>query len=308
MIELPLVVNLSGDIPLAKRVEQLVPFFNPPPGHVLKINETDFQNLDEQGNTFLLRGFLEVTAPKKSCLTIQKDASTRDIRVCNGKRARIPYNLEEIDDFGRIYLQVLTSDLDFGTQVFWNTPYRRAWVVDNQMPWPGPSRGVYLKSCKIEVIEKRRHIYLETQSEKKWQITLPEKDVPSKPDFDTYRLNSDGTETLVADKKPPPPKSEQQDTKKQNTSTPIQADKFRIARKWKTDWQFTYDLSGSEFNVGEGSLPIFPGKCRYGYHSNLPERDIGIIECTGILGYKWLFAPLSCLKPEMNPNVLQQKK
>ena len=99
MISLPLIVNLSGDIPVAKRVEQLSPFFKPVPGQVLKVDETDFQNLDEKGSPFLHRGFLEVKAPQKSCFTIRKDANTRDIRICNGKQARIAYSLEEIDDF-----------------------------------------------------------------------------------------------------------------------------------------------------------------------------------------------------------------
>ena len=305
MISLPLIVNLSGDIPVAKRVEQLSPFFKPVPGQVLKVDETDFQNLDEQGNPFLHRGFLEVKAPQKSCFTIRKDANTRDIRICNGKQARIAYSLEEIDDFGRIYVLVFTKDLDFGTQVFWNTPYRRGWVVDNNMTWPGPSRAVYLKSCKFEVVDKQRHIHIETQSEKKWEIKLPIKDIPSKPDFDTYRINSDGSETLVEGKKEPAPapKPENHETKKENTSTPIQADKFHIARKWKTDWQHTYELRGAEFNTGAGSLSIFPGNCRYGYHSNLPEKDFGVIECKGVLGFKWLLAPLTCLKANMNPNL-----
>ncbi len=308
MIALPLLLDLAGDIPLPVRIEKLTPFFSPKPGTELRVAEEAPRKRFDDGKKSIdplsQQGFIEVQAPKKSCLIVQRDDYSKDIRVCRGAKKRIPFQVHDIDDFGRIYMQVYSSDQDLGTVLYWSTPYRRAQVVDETMEWPGPGRVSYTKSCSFTSNKKERKISIDTFEGFRWQISLPEIDTPSKPDFDRYQLNSDGTETKLEGpvkkvEEPAPSKEAEGDTAK----APPSAKKIKMVKRWKTNWYSTYDLAGKAIYSDLASTASDKGKCRYGYHNDTSEKDIGIIECTSVANLKWFFVPITCLKPQMNPNL-----
>lgn len=303
MMVLPLVLSLSDDMPAIEKQKLLAPFFSPEPGRSIVLDPNDFQNRNDKEEIVLERGFIEVTAPLKSCLKINSELKTKNISVCNGKKYKIPFYLEDLDDFGRIYLEVKTSEKDFGTKLFWQSPYRRAWVVDEFDPWPGPSRAVYIEKCQIAISGDKREVQLSTLNDKTWKVKLPVKDLPSKPDYYHYYVESNGTETLLGE-------NYQEEFKKKLEAEPTspkkgsnQSSRMRTDRKWITDWYKTYEISGKEFYDGLPPLAMSPGKCRYAYHSHPIDRNIGVIECHGLGRFRWLLAPLSCLKPPMNPNL-----
>jgi len=315
MIALPLLLDLSGDIPLSVRIEKLTPFFSPKPGTELRVSEEKSKKRFEDGKKteepFNQKGFLDVQAPKKSCLTIQRDDYSNDIRVCRGAIKRIPFQLHEIDDLGRIYLQVYSSDQDLGTPLYWNTPYRRALVVDESMPWPGPSRVTFTKSCSFtsESDYKRKYplrkLSIDTFEGFRWQINLPDKDTPSKPEFDQFQVNADGSETKidVHEKKKSEEPAPSKDAHADKPKPPPTAKQIKTVRKWKTNWYATYDLSGKAISSDLYGTSSDEGKCRYGYHNDTAEKDIGIIECINMENLKWFLVPITCLKPQMNPNL-----
>jgi len=308
MIVLPLLLDLAGDIALPLRIEKLTPFFSPKPGAELRLSEDIPRKRFEDGKKSIdpltQQGFIEVQSPKKSCLVLRRDDHAKDIRVCGGSKKRIPFQLQEIDDFGRIYMQVFSSDQDLGTQLYWTTPYRRAQVVDESMEWPGTGRVSFTKSCSFTSKTKERKLSIDTFEGLRWQISLPETDTPSKPDFERYQLNSDGTETKLDG---PEKKAEEPDPSKDahgdKPKAPPSAKRIVTVKKWKTNWYSTYDLSGKAIYSESATTSSDKGKCRYGYHNDTSEKDIGILECINVSNLKWFFVPVTCLKPQMNPNL-----
>jgi len=303
MIALPLILNLSGDIPAIEKQKKLAPFFNPEPGRMVVLSSNDFQNRNDKEEQTLQRGFIEVTAPAKSCISIHSEMKTKDIKVCNGKTQKLPFYLQDLDDFGRIYLEAFTSENDFGTKLSWQSPYRRAWVVDEFDAWPGPSRAIYVENCQMAVNNEKREIKITTLNDKTWVLKLPKNDTPSKPEYYHYYLEADGTETLLGENYLEQYKKklgEEPPTKGKKSASEV---KMRTDRKWMTDWYKTYEIPGTLFYDGLPPFAMSPGKCRYGYHSHPIDRNIGVLECHGLGRFKWLLAPLSCIKPTMNPNL-----
>jgi hypothetical protein len=307
MMLLPLLLDLSGDIRSSERTKALAPFFSPRPENIVTLSENLPRNILDNGKevkgAFDQVGVVEVQAPKKSCFIIRREDHSRDLRVCNGEKKKITFLPDEVDDLGRVYLQVFTSEKDLGSALKWNSPYRRAWVVDRTMEWPGPNRVSMVKTCQFSNVNKDRRITVETFEGYRWSISLPEKDTPSKPEFVRLLVQPDGSESELDDKETKQEPAPSEASKSENGKAPPAAKDIRTLRRWKTNWYYTYDLPGR--SVSEGLTPSSDnrGRCRYGYHNDPIDKYVGVIECTDVGSFNWFMAPLPCLTPDMNPNL-----
>ena len=281
----------SPSAPEADRQEILKAFFTPAGKSRVHLDPRELNQERKRTHFHELRGWIRVTPPGGACLIIRKKTHIEDIRVCKPKN--ISFSLKDIEPDGRILWDIKTGPLDFGTYMWWQTPYLVGKYVSHSMPWPGPSAAFYLSSCSLRHEGEERILDLNLIPENRISIRFPRIEVPApQPEQAIPRLyiqhRSHTSGLIKADKG----KSGSQ------RPDPDQAVEHKNSNAIRSDWQLhprgSYRLEGRRVLTGQTGGG--PGKCRYRYSGYEYHPEFAAIECHRIGDYKWLYLPLPCLK------------
>ena len=177
---------LRDGVPLSKRHETLKPLFDPPPGELVKLDPKEVRDFGPASPTKVspskLRGHIRVRPPKGQCLTVRKSPEDDDMVVCKPKD--LTFTLGEIDRAGRLTWTVITGEGDFGTELFWQTPYRLAIVERMDTPPEDPPSYLFIDRCQVDdktVLSRR--VKIQFFSGEEWTLRLPpEDDLLPQPD------------------------------------------------------------------------------------------------------------------------------
>jgi len=98
-----------------------------------------------------------------------------DLTVC--KPRDLTFTLGEIDRAGRLTWTVITGDGDFGTELFWQTPYRLAIVERGDTPPEDPPQYLFINRCEVDSkTSLGRRVKINFFSGEEWTLRLPPED------------------------------------------------------------------------------------------------------------------------------------
>ena len=290
--------SFDPEAPDAVKRAQLLKYFSPQPGEIATIDFSDFRN---KGRGWMeQQGSITVTPPKGVCFNIRISKREGDKYVC--KKTNVIFRVRDMDLDGSFSWLVSTSERDFGTQVYWKTPYRIGRVVESKYDWPGPSSPVFIKECKEIKTGIGKKIELtvfrtkKDEKDKRWIIRLPVMKVPATVDCDTeyekllekQRKEAMGEEYVEEDEK----KDGKFDNLKIAPKSPEEENK--CYSRWQTNYKTSFLMSGEGFTAGVG-IPTEQGECRYSFSGYMDDPESGSIECLKINNYNWVYLPLNCM-------------
>ncbi len=321
---------IEADTPLAERLRILAPFFEPPPGQVLKLSERSIA-LRRGEDQMLIKGEFWIKPPPGQCLVIRKDLSQPDRKVCRAT----PWNWElfDLDAVGRYSFTVIAGPNDQGTPLTWTTPYRSANYIPVDAPNSDTHYDVPLKSCTASIENGDRKIVLELFDGRRWLIYLPEFDDPvwkKQEPLPNLIVRTDSKKeppvaTSTSTPPPAPPAVEAKPEAAADTEKPENAEgegptKRRsilsqlLSGDYKTikdeSYAFrvskrnAYQMSSSHFM--ETSVPQgMNGVCRYKFSGAPGDPSNGVIECYDTDAFQFVYALVSCFSefaPRLDPN------
>ena len=276
----------------SERIEFLSQFFSPQFNEYVEVDPKLEKERKYHNKAYKLKGWIEVNPPKNTCFTIMTSETKKDTRVC--QKSDIPFYLEDINGKGEIVWTISTGPNDFGTKVHWKTPYRVGSYVDKSMEWPGPSKDILVKGCKVLPHRKdKEKIEIEFFNNKKWLVYLPDQKISiTQPKKDTPHLFVQKSKSASSFK------SLRGGQKKKKNNSPIKVleyDNF-IKFNWQIHPRNAYYLPPEKMILDFSLPPGKAGACIYKYYGYKHDASVGAIECQDIDDYNWFYLPLICLK------------
>ncbi|MCB9229909.1 MAG: hypothetical protein H6618_09880 [Deltaproteobacteria bacterium] len=277
-------------MPEKSRWDTLSSFFEPPPGTEVHLDSRDLNHSVMKKNFHKLRGWIMVTPPPDRCLIIRKKDHKEDKRIC--KKTYVSYQLMDIEGDGKIRWDISTGPDDFGTSLWWKTPYLIGKYVNYEMRWPGPSMAFYVKACiEMPPVRGERVIELHLIPEKKIKILFPENEIlapqPERDAPNLYIQENNFSNGFM--------KMEKKNKKNKDHLMVLDDDDPNTIR---SDWQLhprnSYQLDSSKVMTGQSRKN--DGFCRYRYSGYEFDPQTPVLECHKISEFQWLYLPLSCIK------------
>ena len=270
---------------MRKEVDILNQYFSPQIRGEATIDARELRDFIH-GDPLDLKGYIHVKPPKGTCFVIRRHYDLKDINVC--KEQYVPFQLRGLDDGGRIKWTVTTGEGDFGTDIWWQTPYRLA----SYMPLDANVLGIQtpILSCKAKNNGPIRKIELGLAKGDKWVITFPTKDKlmkqpPPKKNLVVVKMRKKG------EKKKLPSGGGGLKLKLGGSGK-----KKRIFNyKFTMDAHNAYKMSAEHFIVN-GAPGAMNGICRYKFTGAPEDLESGVVECFNMDSYDAIRTHLTCSK------------
>ncbi len=308
------VTLLKGDLPQAAKVAKLGQFLAPKPDEVLALDAAELRDLKGRIPPERLRGKIEVKPPKGVCFTIQRSEASEDVYVC--KRQFVGFTYNDLDKDGRLHWKISTGEGDFGTEVFWRSPYRVAITTPFDQTLNDPPVYKFIDRCEAKVGEGVRRITVHLITGENWVIRFPATDVLlEQPDplpnlyivqVATKRSVKDAAEDKnreEAQEKEKEEKKEKEDEEgegKAQGAPPAPAAKIAPQEsddrsEWSLSRRGSFTMNASNFQPFGSVAPGMKGECRYNFHGSETDPDTGRLECHDVDGFKQVYMPLTCI-------------
>ena len=265
-----------------ERISILSKYFSPDPRDIITIA---FNSSENKGKKRLEKaGRITVNPPKGYCFNITISKAQPDIYVC--KRTLIKFKLKHVRGDGTFSWMVSSGELDFGTDISWQTPYRYGEVkeeFDDDKSKPVP---VLVTSCERKAHEENTEITLKTIDDLFFKIDIPSKRIPAKlrcGDVNTYLKRGRFNQVII------------KDPSKIRIGKGAKMEEIRrCAAKWRTDYKNSFSLPASRF-VQKFGFRTNKGICRYSFQGFAPDPKSAVIECHDVENYKFVYLPMTCL-------------
>ena len=285
--------------PSATRLKRLESYFRPNFQQLVEIDPHELRERKFLNKPHLMKGYIEVNPPKGHCFTIRVNPHRPDYQVCKAKK--VPFKLGDINGKGEIKWTIFTGPNDFGTFVTWNTPYRVGRVVDYKMKWPGPSRDVIIKSCRIsKKSASDRRIILSFFYKGDWTIRIPAQDrlvaQPKREKPNLYVQKSEFASSFTKIAKAKAKKEQEEETGAKIEDEELEEDPNTIESNWQMHPRNSFSLPSNNVVLGADSPQGSRGKCQYRINGHDHDPSSGVLECHATGPYQWLYVPISCIE------------
>ncbi|MFK7823068.1 MAG: hypothetical protein AB8G05_02865 [Oligoflexales bacterium] len=288
----------DDSLPREARQRKLAPYFEPSFSELVHLDPHDQRERKYLNKPHLMKGYITVKPPKGFCFTIRVDQDRPDYRICSNKK--VPFKLADINGQGEIKWTVITSPGDFGTLVSWNTPYRVGRVVDQSMKWPGPSRDIIIKSCKVVKKSKiDRRVILSFFYKGDWTIRIPAQDrlvaQPKRPKPNLYVQQSEFASSFAKIAKAKAKQEQEEATGSKIPAADGEEDPNIIETSWQMHPRNSFSLPTNNVILGSDSPQGSKGKCQYRTSGYKIDPSSGVLECHSTGPYQWVYVPLPCI-------------
>ncbi len=259
---------------LAEHYQQVRPYFSPPPGGEVAIDEQDIRHLGRR-SPMELRGYIGVNPPNGTCLTVQVHPDRPDFVVC--KQSRVPFLAGDMDRAGRITWQVSRPGDPVPVALTWRTPHRIADVVPAGERLATLSKQLLVLRCEAKMDAMTRKITLTLPQQRPWIIHFPEKDIPLDAASDAPNLyvhagpSRGGLQADGAPNKPAPKEDFEKAKENSKKGEPVQT-------YWAIPKRHAFSMSSANFSASDAPGGL-PGECRYTFKGPPDDPKSGAIEC-----------------------------
>ena len=291
----------DDSLPSEAKQKKLAPYFEPSFNELVHLDPHEQRERKYTDKPHLMKGYITVKPPKGVCFTIRVNLHRPDYRICS--RKKVPFKLGDINGQGEVRWTIMTGPNDFGTTVSWRTPYRVGRVVDHSMKWPGPSRDIVIKSCKVvKKSDIDRQIILSFFYQGDWTIRIPAQDrlvaQPKRAKPNLYVQQSEFASSFAKIAKAKA-KKEQEEAQATGAKPPPLEDGDEDPNTIQTSWQMhprnSFSLPTNNVLLGADSPQGSRGKCQYRISGYEIDPSSGALECHGTGPYKWIYVPISCI-------------
>ncbi|NRA43635.1 MAG: hypothetical protein HRU09_01635 [Oligoflexales bacterium] len=285
-------------VPSAARRRVLSSYFKPSYRQTVEIDPHEIRERKYLNKPHLMKGYITVSPPKGHCFTIRVNPNRPGYRVCSAKK--VPFKLADINGKGEITWTIITGPNDFGTQMTWKTSYRIGRVVDHKMVWPGPSRDLVVKSCRVKKRSKTdRQIILSFFYQGDWTIRIPASDrlvaQPKRGKPNLYVQQSEFASSFAKIAKAKAKKEQEEQTGTKTVPDEIEEDPNTIESTWQMHPRNAYSLPTNNVLLGADSPQGSRGKCQYRLDGHENDPASGVLECHSAGPYQWVYMPISCI-------------
>lgn len=319
---------LAGDVPTDVRVRKLAPYFAPPPGAPLQVEERELRDLGPQLRAKKLkperlRGFITVTPPKGQCFTLTRRKDEPDDVIC--KKTPVAYALGDLDREGHLNWRVVTGEGDFGTDLSWPSSIRVGIVEPFDAKDDAPPVYKFIRTCtpKRDGVLGRR-IELALLSGETWILRFPAEDelLPQPDPLPNLYMYQAGGKISVKEasehgsEAPPAEGGEHGEAKPEagghgeekaeaggehgEAAKPAEPPKKKVYQEddraeWAIPIRDAYGMPATAFIANGTVAPGLQGSCRYIYKGTDRDPTTGRVECHHVDGYRLVYLPVACI-------------
>jgi len=297
--------NSFRNAPETKRREMISAWFDPKPGDPVAVDAIALRDFPRGGNVLKLRGFIKVTPPRNTCITITRRAELRDVRVC--KPMTVEFTVEDLHEDGSLWWEATVGRNDFGTRLSWPSPHRVAWAIPAEAKLPAEPELIIIESCTIgPPVGSDRRIHLRPFDRKRWgdlwivNLPWPDRMMEQPAKAPNLFVTKEAKTEIVSERKtaeakdPPKGDSGNADPAKTAVVEPErEPNEYKLP--WKVGQRDTYIMNSENFMHAGPLPPGMQGQCRYQFVPSRESPSGGRIECHGADQFAWIYVPLACI-------------